>query len=153
VGFPGETDRDFEATLEVVDEARYDAAYTFVFSPRPGTEAATMTDEFVAPEVTRERMDRLTAAVERSALARHLARVGEVEGVLVEGPSKTDPEVWSGRTRHNKLLHFVPGPDTAAGDLVRARVTSAAPHWLRGEMEERVRPARRRRVHIPVVAV
>jgi tRNA-2-methylthio-N6-dimethylallyladenosine synthase len=153
VGFPGETDADFEATLAVVEEARYDAAYTFVFSPRPGTEAATMTDRFVAPEVTRERMDRLTAAVERSALAKHAARVGAVEEVLVEGPSKTDASVWSGRTRHNKLLHFVPAADTTTGDLVRARVTSAAPHWLRGEMLARVRPARRRRVHIPVVAV
>jgi tRNA-2-methylthio-N6-dimethylallyladenosine synthase len=153
VGFPGETERDFEATLAVVEEAQYDAAYTFVFSPRPGTEAATMTDRFVAPEVTRERMERLTAAVERSALTKHAARVGEVEEILVEGPSKTVPSVWSGRTRHNKLLHFVPPDDTAAGDLVRIRVTSAAPHWLRGEMLARVRPARRRRVHIPVVAV
>ncbi len=153
VGFPGETDADFEATLAVVDEARYDAAFTFVFSPRPGTEAATMTEEFVAPEITRERMDRLTAAVERSARAKHEARVGEIEEVLVDGPSKTDAQVWSGRTRHNKLLHFVPRADSAAGDLVRARVTSAAPHWLRGEMVERVRPARRRRVLIPVVAV
>jgi tRNA-2-methylthio-N6-dimethylallyladenosine synthase len=152
VGFPGETDRDFEATLAVVEEARYDTAYTFVFSPRPGTEAATMTDRFVAPEVTRERMERLTAAVERSALAKHEARLGEVEEVLVEGPSKTDASVWSGRTRHNKLLHFVPSADSSTGDLVRARVTSAAPHWLRGEIVARVRPARRRRVRIPVVA-
>jgi tRNA-2-methylthio-N6-dimethylallyladenosine synthase len=153
VGFPGETERDFEATLAVVEEARYDAAYTFVFSPRPGTEAAQMTDRFVAPEVVRARMDRLTEAVERSALVKHSARVGEVEEVLVEGPSKTDDAVWSGRTRHNKLLHFVPAADTGVGDLVQARVTSAAPHWLRGEMVERVRPARRRRVRIPVVAV
>jgi tRNA-2-methylthio-N6-dimethylallyladenosine synthase len=153
VGFPGETDADFEATLAVVEEARYDAAYTFVFSPRPGTEAAAMTDQFVAPEVARERMDRLTTVVERSALARHEARVGEVEEVLVEGPSKTDPDVWSGRTRHNKLLHFVPAAGTASGDFVRARVSGAAPHWLRGDMVDRIRPARRRRVHIPVVAV
>jgi tRNA-2-methylthio-N6-dimethylallyladenosine synthase len=153
VGFPGETDADFDDTLAVVEEAAYDAAYTFVFSPRPGTEAATMTDQFVAPEVTRERMDRLTAAVERSALARHEARVGIVEDVLVEGPSKTDPCVWSGRTRHNKLLHFVPAESTAPGDLVSARVTSAAAHWLRGDMVDRIRPARRRRVRIPVAAV
>jgi len=153
VGFPGETDSDFEATLAVVEEARYDAAYTFVFSPRPGTEAATMTDQFVPPDVTRERMDRLTSAVERSALAQHEARVGVTEEVLVEGPSKTDASVWSGRTRHNKLLHFRPIADTAPGDLVSARVTSAAPHWLRGDMVDRIRPARRRRVRIPVVAV
>src|SRR5439155_1180996 len=87
---------------------------------------------------------RLTAAVERSALARHEARVGATEEVLVEGPSKTDAAVWSGRTRHNKLLHFTPTADTAPGELVGARVTSAAPHWLRGEVVTRVRPARRR---------
>jgi len=153
VGFPGETDRDFEQTLEVVQTARYDAAYTFVFSPRPGTEAATMTDEFVSPQVTRERMRRLSEAVERSALEQHTARVGMVEEVLVDGPSKTDAAVWSGRTRHNKLLHFEPDRAMTAGETVTARVTAAAPHWLRGDMIERVRPARRRRVRIPVVAV
>jgi tRNA-2-methylthio-N6-dimethylallyladenosine synthase len=153
VGFPGETDADFEETLAVVDEARYDAAYTFVFSPRPGTEAATMTDRFVPAEIARERMSRLTATVERSALAKHEARIGECEEVLVEGPSKTDAAVWSGRTRHNKLLHFVPVEATAPGDLVSARVTAAAPHWLRGEMVARIRSAPRRRVRIPVVAV
>ncbi len=71
VGFPGETERDFEQTLQVVQTARYDAAYTFVFSPRPGTEAASMTDDFVSPQVTRERMRRLTAAVEHAALEKH----------------------------------------------------------------------------------
>ncbi len=76
-----------------------------------------------------------------------------VEEVLVDGPSKTDAAVWSGRTRHNKLLHFVPDHDMTAGEAVTARVTAAAPHWLRGDMIERVRPARRRRVRIPVVAV
>src|SRR5262249_29848720 len=78
VGFPGETDADFERTLAVVDEAAFDAAYTFVFSPRPGTEAASMTADFVAPETTRERMDRLTTVVERHALAHHEARIGDV---------------------------------------------------------------------------
>jgi tRNA-2-methylthio-N6-dimethylallyladenosine synthase len=98
-------------------------------------------------------MTRLTEVVEASAKVKHGARLGRVEEVLVDGPSKTDPAMWSGRTRHNKLLHFPPSVDTAAGDLVRARVTGAAPHWLRGELTERVRPARRRRVRIPVVAV
>src|SRR4051812_47142232 len=93
VGFPGETDDDFARTLEVVAAAEYDSAYTFVFSPRPGTEAAGRTDDFVAPEATAERFERLTVVVERSALARHQARVGRVEEVLVEGPSKKDPAV------------------------------------------------------------
>jgi tRNA-2-methylthio-N6-dimethylallyladenosine synthase len=153
IGFPGETDDDFAQTLQVVEAAEYDAAYTFVFSPRPGTEAAEMTDCFVEPEVVRDRMQRLTEVVERTALEKHEARIGVVEEVLVDGPSKTHPEVWSGRTRHSKLLHFAPERGTSAGDLVTARVTTAAPHWLRGEMIDRVGPARRRRVRIPVVAV
>ena len=91
VGFPGETDDDFDRTLEVVDTAHYDAAYTFVFSPRPGTPAADMTDDFVASDVVQERMQRLVDVVERHALAKHEARVGRTEQVLVEGPSKRDP--------------------------------------------------------------
>ena len=106
VGFPGETEDDFAATLEVVEEAGYDAAYTFVFSPRPGTEAAAWIDDFLPQEVTAERMQRLTALVNRSSLVRHEARVGFVEEVLVEGPSKKDASMTTGRTRQNKLVHF-----------------------------------------------
>src|SRR5438094_406571 len=102
VGFPGETEEDFAATLGVVEEAGYDAAYTFVFSPRPGTEAAAWVDEFVQPEVTADRMRRLTELVERSALVHHEARVGKREEVLVEGPSKKDATMTTGRTRQNK---------------------------------------------------
>ena len=91
VGFPGETDADFEATLAVVDAADFDAAYTFIFSPRPGTPAAERADDFVAPDVAQDRMRRLTAVVERHALAHHEARIGRVEEILVEGPSKRDP--------------------------------------------------------------
>ena len=132
VGFPGETDDDFVATLEVVEEAGYDAAYTFVFSPRPGTEAAAWTDEFLPAEVTRERMSRLTEVVERSALRRHEARVGRVEEVLVEGPSKKDPAFTTGRTRQNKLVHFAADPAPLAGTFTKVRVEAAAPHYLRG---------------------
>jgi tRNA-2-methylthio-N6-dimethylallyladenosine synthase len=135
VGFPGETDDDFAATLEVVEEAGYDAAYTFVFSPRPGTEAAAWTAEFVPAEVTRERMSRLTEVVERSALRRHEARVGRVEEVLVEGPSKKDPAVTTGRTRQNKLVHFE-AQELRAGDYTLVEVTGAAPHHLRGEVRQ-----------------
>src|SRR5262249_50099318 len=91
VGFPGETDEDFEQTLAVAREAAYDSAYTFIFSPRPGTEAAAMTADFVDPDVCRERMDRLVAVVEATAGAAHAARVGRIERVLVDGPSKKDP--------------------------------------------------------------
>src|SRR4051794_5971206 len=153
VGFPGETEEDFQETLAVVAEAQYDAAYTFVFSPRPGTEAATMTDDFVDPEVIKERMTRLMDVVEPSAELKHSARVGVLEEVLVDGLSKTDATMWSGRTRHNKLVHFPPGADTVSGAIVTVRPTYAAAHWMRGDLIEQVRAAPRRRVRIPVVAV
>jgi len=153
VGFPGETDDDFCRTLEVVDEAAYDAAYTFVFSPRPGTPAADMTDELVPEEIARERMQRLVEVVERHALRRHEARVGRVEEVLVDGPSKKDPSVLSGRTRQNKLVHFSAGDGAGPGALVDVRVTHAAPHWLRGEPVGIVAAARRARTRIPVTVV
>ena len=154
VGFPGETDDDFRCTLEVVDEAAYDAAYTFVFSPRPGTPAAEMSDALVPPEVAQERMRQLVEVVERHALRRHRARVGRVEEVLVDGPSKKDPSVLAGRSRQNKLVHFVARHGAGEpGALVDVRITDAAPHWLRGDVVQAVEPPRRARTRIPVVAV
>jgi tRNA-2-methylthio-N6-dimethylallyladenosine synthase len=154
VGFPGETDDDFRRTLEVVDEAAYDAAYTFVFSPRPGTPAAEMTDESVPSDVAQERMQQLVDVVERHALRRHEARVGNVEEVLVDGPSKKDASVVSGRTRQNKLVHFASADDAAhPGALVDVRMMHAAPHWLRGEPVRVAAPARRARTRIPVAVV
>jgi tRNA-2-methylthio-N6-dimethylallyladenosine synthase len=154
VGFPGETEADFERTLEVVEAAEYDAAYTFVFSPRPGTPAADMTDEFVPQEIAQERMQRLVDVVEHHALRRHEARVGRVEEVLVDGVSKKDPSVLSGRTRQNKLVHFAAadGP-TPPGALVNVRVTHAARHWLRGDVVGAVAPPASTRTRIPVAAV
>lgn len=143
VGFPGETDDDFAETLAVVAEAAYDSAYTFIFSPRAGTRAAEMTDRYVGADTVAERFERLRVVVERSALARHRARVGRVEEVLVEGPSKRDPMVRSGRTRQNKLVHFPPdadgGPPTGA--YVDVAVTGAAPHHLVGELVRSILPA------------
>ena len=150
VGFPGETEGDFTATLEVVAEAHYDSAYTFVFSPRPGTEAATRTDRFVAPDVVAERFERLRVVVERSALSRHRARVGRVEEVVVEGPSRKDAAVLTGRTRQNKLVHFA-ADALAPGTFAAVRVTGAAPHHLRGELVE-VTARPRHRTRIPVAA-
>ena len=131
VGFPGETDDDFERTLEVTAEAGYDSAYTFIYSPRPGTEAAERVDDFVPAEVTRERFERLRVVVERSALARHRARVGQAEEVMVEGPSRKDPAMTTGRTEHNKLVHFAADEPLRAGTYVTVRVTgrrAAPPH-------------------------
>jgi tRNA-2-methylthio-N6-dimethylallyladenosine synthase len=140
VGFPGETDDDFERTLEVAAEAAYDSAYTFVYSPRPGTEAADRVADFVPPAVVAERFERLKIVVERSGLARHEARVGRVEEVLVEGPSRKDPTVLSGRTRQNKLVHFAADP-IRSGSYATVRVTGAAPHHLRGELLDVTRGA------------
>jgi tRNA-2-methylthio-N6-dimethylallyladenosine synthase len=130
VGFPGETEQDFGATLEVVDEVGYDSAFTFVFSPRRGTDAAELPDQ-VLHAVKRERMERLVELVQRRALERSSRFVGTDQEVLVEGPSRTDPAKLRGRTRHNKTVNFeglaVPG------DLVPVRITSATSTTLAGE--------------------
>ncbi len=153
VGFPGETEGDFAATLEVVAEAGYDSAYTFVYSPRPGTEAAARPEDFVTPEVVAERFERLRVVVERSALARHEARVGRVEGILVEGPSKRDPGMVSGRTRQDKLVHLAAEPRALRpGTFADARIVRAAPHFLVGELVAVTAEARHRTL-IPVAAV
>jgi len=130
VGFPGETEADFQETIDVVEEVGYDGAFTFVFSPRAGTEAAAL-DGQVPEEVKRERIERLIEAVQRVAGARNAERVGRVEEVLVEGPSRTDPTVLRGRTRRNTMVNFR-GPATA-GELVHVRITGATSTTLRGE--------------------
>jgi tRNA-2-methylthio-N6-dimethylallyladenosine synthase len=153
VGFPGETEDDFSRTLEVAAEAGYDSAYTFVFSPRPGTPAAEMVDRYVPNEIVAERFERLRAVVERSALLRHQARVGRVEEVLVEGPSKRDVATITGRTRQNKLVHFAPQiAAPPAGSYAAVRVTAAAPHHLRGDLQSVTAPPRHR-VRIPLAVV
>jgi tRNA-2-methylthio-N6-dimethylallyladenosine synthase len=129
VGFPGETEDDFRETLDVVEEVGYDSAFTFVYSPRSGTEAAQMTDQ-VPEEVKRDRMERLVEVVQRIAAARNAARVGLVEEVLVEGPSRTDQALLRGRTRRNTTVNFA-GPGEP-GKLVPVRIESATSTTLRG---------------------
>ncbi len=149
VGFPGEDESDFERTLEVVAAAEYDSAYTFIFSPRPGTEAAARPEDFVAPEIAAERFERLRQVVERSALRRHEQRVGRVEEVLVEGKAKKGgPGVYSGRTRQNKLVHLE-GQKLRPGTVVEVLVERAAPHFLKGKLMRVVAPPRHRNL-IPV---
>ena len=151
VGFPGETEADFEQTLEVAATARYDSAFTFIFSPRPGTRAAELADRFVPKSTAADRYRRLRHVVERSSLLANQARVGLIEEAAVEGPSKKDPGVLTGRTRRNTLVHFAPPRPVPVGSYVAVRVTDAGAHHLRGEMVEVVRPARRR-PRIPVAA-
>ncbi|HUF83382.1 MAG TPA: TRAM domain-containing protein, partial [Acidimicrobiia bacterium] len=112
--------------------------------------------EFVPADVARERMRRLTERVEHHALRRHEARVGRVEQVLVDGPSKTDPAMLSGRTRQNKLAHFAPADPQAPpppGAYADVRITAAAPHWLRGDHVATTSTPPRAKTHIPVTVV
>jgi tRNA-2-methylthio-N6-dimethylallyladenosine synthase len=131
VGFPGETEEDFAQTLEVCEEVGYDGAFTFVFSPRRGTEAATLTDGLVAHEVKVERMERLVEVVQRRATERAQRFVGRTLDVLVEGPSRTDPSKLRGRSRHNKTVNFT-GLATP-GEIVPVEVHSATSTTLAGE--------------------
>jgi tRNA-2-methylthio-N6-dimethylallyladenosine synthase len=151
VGFPGETDADAAATLEVAAEAGYDGAFTFVYSPRPGTEAGEMTDRFVDHDVAVDRMARLRQVIERSSLRSNQARVGRVDEVLVLGPSKRDPNRLSGRTRQSRLVHFTPPAPLRPGTYVQVQVTSATTTSLLGDFVDVVStPSHRTR--IPVTA-
>ena len=151
VGFPGETEDDFERTLEVAAEARYDSAYTFIYSPRPGTEAADRVDDFVDPDLVGDRFERLRVVIERSATAKHAARVGRTEEVVVEGPARRDPSLTSGRTRQNKLVHFAVDGGLRPGTVADVVITGAGAHHLRGDLLG-VTATPRHRLRIPVVA-
>jgi tRNA-2-methylthio-N6-dimethylallyladenosine synthase len=130
VGFPGETEDDFKETLEVVEQVRYDSAFTFIFSPRRGTVAADLPDQLPHP-VKRERMERLVELVQRNATERAQRFVGRTMEVLVEGPSRTDPSRLRGRTRHNKTVNF--SGVAQAGELVDVAIGSATSTTLAGE--------------------
>ena len=129
VGFPGETEDEFAETLEAVEEVGFDGAFTFVYSPRAGTEAAAMAGQ-VPDDVKRERIERLVEVVQHVAAGRNATRIGGVEEVLVEGPSRTDPALLRGRTRRNTTVNFV--GTAKAGDLVRVRIEEATSTTLRG---------------------
>jgi tRNA-2-methylthio-N6-dimethylallyladenosine synthase len=133
VGFPGETEPEFQETLSAVEEVGYDGAFTFVYSPRQGTEAAAMPEQ-IPEEVKRERIERLIDVVQRVATDRNRARIGEVEEVLVEGPSRTDATFLRGRTRRNTTVNFTGG--ARAGELVSVRIEDASSTTLRGAQLE-----------------
>jgi len=143
VGFPGETEADFDETLSVVAEADFDSAYSFIFSPREGTRAADYVEDFVPADVVGERFLRLKTVLDRSAVRHHEAREGLIEEVLVEGPSRRNDQMLSGRTRQGKLIHFPVTPVTLRpGALVNVRVTHGAPYHLLGELVSVQRPPR-----------
>jgi tRNA-2-methylthio-N6-dimethylallyladenosine synthase len=131
VGFPGETAEDFAETLEVVEEVGYDSAFTFIFSPRRGTEAAQIAEGLVPHPVKIERMERLLEVVQRRARERAERFLGRTLEVLVEGPSRTDPERLRGRTRHNKVVNFT--GLAQAGELTEVEILAASSQTLSGE--------------------
>src|SRR5207253_757567 len=131
VGFPGETDDDFRETLRAVEEVGFDGAFTFVYSPRAGTEAAAMADQ-VAEEVKRDRIERLIEVVQDVARRRNEARVGGIEEVLVEGASRTDANLLRGRTRRNTTVNFT--GDARPGEIVDVEIAGATSTTLRGAM-------------------
>jgi tRNA-2-methylthio-N6-dimethylallyladenosine synthase len=135
VGFPGETDADFAETLALVDEVRFDSAFTFIYSPRAGTEAASLPDP-VPDAVKHQRLELLVEHVQRTAAERNAERVGRVEEVLVEGSSRTDPTLLRGRTRRNTTVNFSGAADP--GELVDVVVEDATSTTLRGRVASRV---------------
>jgi tRNA-2-methylthio-N6-dimethylallyladenosine synthase len=134
VGFPGESDSDFAATVKLVEDLGFDASFSFLYSPRPGTPAAELEDP-TPHEAKLERLQRLQALLERQASAISESMVGSVQRILVEGPARKDPRELAGRTSNNRVLNF-PGAHRLVGSFVNARVTEARPHSLRGELAE-----------------
>ena len=132
IGFPGETEADFEQTMRLVEDIGFDASFSFVFSARPGTPAADLPDD-TAQAIKLARLQRLQAQIDTQARAISAAMVGGVERVLVEGRAKKDATELSGRTSNNRIVNF-PGPDRLLGQFVDVRITTAFPHSLRGDV-------------------
>jgi tRNA-2-methylthio-N6-dimethylallyladenosine synthase len=131
VGFPGETEADFEATLKLVREVGFDASFSFMFSPRPGTPAAELADD-TPRQVKLERLQRLQTLIETQANAVSGCMVGTAQRILVEGPSRKDATELAGRTENNRVVNFK-GEATLVGRFVDVRIVAALPHSLRGE--------------------
>ncbi|MBI5721775.1 MAG: tRNA (N6-isopentenyl adenosine(37)-C2)-methylthiotransferase MiaB [Burkholderiales bacterium] len=136
VGFPGETEEDFQRLLRLVDEVGYDSSFSFVFSKRPGTPAAAFADD-TPPARKLERLQELQALLERNVRRISATRVGTVQRILVEGPSKKNPHELMGRTECNRIVNFDAGPSGAArlaGRMIDVTITEALPHSLRGAL-------------------
>ena len=134
VGFPGETEEDFEELLDFLREIRYDAAYTFLYSKRSGTPAAMM-EEQVEDSVKKERLHRLMEVQNEISLEKNAALKGTVQEVLAEGPSRTDEDVWTGRTGTNKIVLWRKKGQETEGDIVRVRITQPQTWVLKGELQ------------------
>ena len=134
VGFPGETEEDFGELLDFLREIRYDAAYTFLYSKRSGTPAATMEAQ-VEDSVKKERLHRLMEVQNEISLEKNAALKGTVQEVLAEGPSRTDEDVWTGRTGTNKIVLWRKKGQETEGDIVRVRITQPQTWVLKGELQ------------------
>ena len=134
VGFPGETEEDFEELLDFLREIRYDAAYTFLYSKRSGTPAAMM-EEQVEDSVKKERLHRLMEVQNEISLEKNAALKGTVQEVLAEGTSRTDEDVWTGRTGTNKIVLWRKKGQETEGDIVRVRITQPQTWVLKGELQ------------------
>jgi tRNA-2-methylthio-N6-dimethylallyladenosine synthase len=132
VGFPGETEDEFEKTMKLIDEVGFDASFSFIFSPRPGTPATEMADDTPA-EVKTARLMRLQKRIDELAFAVSESMVGSVQRVLVEGASKKSAHELAGRTDNNRIVNFVGSP-RLIGTFAEVRIVSALPHSLRGEV-------------------
>ena len=132
VGFPGETERDFEQTLKLVEEIGFDDSYSFMYSPRPGTPAAGFADQ-IPLEIKQERLARLQIVLDASAKAISASMVGKVERLLIEGASRKNPKELAGRTSNNRVVNL-PGSSRLIGMLVDVQITAALAHTLRGEI-------------------
>ncbi len=132
VGFPGETDEDHAKSMKLIDDVGFDASFSFIFSPRPGTPAASLADDTPA-EVKLKRLQVLQARLEENVRAISAARVGTVQRILVEGPSRKNADELMGRTECNRIVNFA-GPARLIGELVEVNVTAANPHSLRADV-------------------
>jgi tRNA-2-methylthio-N6-dimethylallyladenosine synthase len=137
VGFPGETEADFEKTMALIEEIGFDASFSFVYSRRPGTPAADLHDD-TSEDVKLARLQRLQAAVNRRAAEISASMVGSRQRILVEGPSKRDPQELSGRTENNRIVNFA-APAALVGQMIEVEITQAFPHSLRGRFGSEVR--------------
>ncbi len=132
VGFPGETDDDFAKLMKLIDDVGFDASFSFVYSPRPGTPAAALPDATPAQDKLK-RLHHLQAVIDAGAMRISLARVGTVQRILVEGPSRKDPNELTGKTECNRSVNFK-GPPRLVGQIVDVTITEANAHTLRGEV-------------------
>ncbi|MDR2637300.1 MAG: TRAM domain-containing protein, partial [Zoogloeaceae bacterium] len=132
VGFPGESEADFEKTMQLIEDIGFDASFSFLFSPRPGTPAAEMADDTPAP-VKSARLVRLQKRIEEQSQAISQTMVGSTQRVLVEGVSKKNPAELAGRTDNNRIVNFLGNP-RQIDHFVQVKITEALPHSLRGEI-------------------